>query len=130
MSATPAAIRKANEKLPVRSTTTPVITGAEIPARLVKKFCTPIQRAAAPGPASGCALAQMAGTSIHRQTPHPAIAGRAPRGPARTHTPRHAARPENPASSAVLRTRLALAPALSQRSEAEPVRTEVTADSA
>ena len=52
IAASAAAIPKAGIKLPVRSTTTPVMSGAVIPAMFAQVFCTPIHLADALGPPS------------------------------------------------------------------------------
>src|SRR5262249_38807032 len=52
IAANAAAITKAPVKLPVWSTTTPVMRGAVIPAMLAQVFCTPIHLADAVGPPS------------------------------------------------------------------------------
>jgi hypothetical protein len=65
-----------------------------------------------------------------RQIPQPAIASSDSTGPASAHVLIDTAVPANPATNAVLRTRLELAPSISQRSETQPVRTDATADSA
>src|SRR5260370_7696360 len=54
-----AVMMKAQKNRPVLSTTKPVITGAIHPARLPKKFCSPVHLPAACGPATAHSIPQL-----------------------------------------------------------------------
>src|SRR5215472_16517109 len=118
---------KGQKKLPVWSSTKPVTLGATIPAKLPTKFCSPVHRPAACGPASACVIAQTFDELMPRKEVVRITAAVENPGPVRTAANAKIAAPAIPPLVNVLRTRVGEAPRAIHQSDRRPQIAAVTA---
>src|ERR1700746_3383858 len=122
-----AVIMKAQKNRPVLSTTKPVTTGAIHPARLPKKFCSPVHLPAACGPARVWVIAQVLETLTPQNTAANSRHPTESTGPPTTQVASEIPATTCPTTINVLRIRVGVSPEAMQRSETHPADVAATA---